>query len=786
MVTPTNEAVGYLEDDYSAAVRLRVLILEDNQRDAELFIQKLKETGFSFDADTVDTEQAFVASFQSRVYDLILSDYSIPEWSGLEAFRFVKRSGINIPFVLVTGTLGEEAAVDLIKEGVADYILKDRLARLPSAVRRALEEKRTRDEAARARQALRDSEEKVRLLLDSTAEAIYGINLEGHCTFCNPACVRLLGYDDPSDLLGKQMHALSHRTRPECTPRSVEECPICAAARAGRGIHLDEQLLWKKDGSSFPAECWSHPMLQDGKSIGSVVTFLDITERKQIEDNLRRVASVVESSQDAIISQTLDGIILTWNLGAEQIYGYSRSEVLGKPLAIIVPPDRQNEFQGILKKISWGENVEQLGTICVRKDGKQVPVSLSVSSIKDANGKIVGASVIARDITETKHLEEMFLQAQKMEAVGRLAGGVAHDFNNLLGVIIGYSDIVEARLKDDDPVRAKVAQIKKAGQGAARLTRQLLAFSRQQILDSRILDLNSVVTDVQKMLQRLIGADVEMVTSLCPNLATVKADQGQMEQVIMNLIVNSRDALPDGGTLTIETSNVELDDLYVLSHPELTAGSFVMLAVTDTGTGIDAETQKHIFEPFFTTKEQGKGTGLGLSTVYGVVKQSGGSISVSSEVGRGTTFKIYLPQTQAAAERDNPEPKRLFEGTETILVVEDEESLRKLTCEMLLENHYTVLEASNGFEAHEIAQLHEGPIHLLLTDVVMPRISGPSLAKSLMARNPNMKVLYMSGYMNSSVVQELAISGSEFLQKPFMSDTLTRKVREILGVSVLR
>lgn len=786
MVTPTNEAVGYLEDDYSAAVRLRVLILEDNQRDAELFIQKLKETGFSFDADTVDTEQAFVASFQSRVYDLILSDYSIPEWSGLEAFRFVKRSGINIPFVLVTGTLGEEAAVDLIKEGVADYILKDRLARLPSAVRRALEEKRTRDEAARARQALRDSEEKVRLLLDSTAEAIYGINLEGHCTFCNPACVRLLGYDDPSDLLGKQMHALSHRTRPECTPRSVEECPICAAARAGRGIHLDEQLLWKKDGSSFPAECWSHPMLQDGKSIGSVVTFLDITERKQIEDNLRRVASVVESSQDAIISQTLDGIILTWNLGAEQIYGYSRSEVLGKPLAIIVPPDRQNEFQGILKKISWGEKVEQLGTICVRKDGKQVPVSLSVSSIKDANGKIVGASVIARDITETKHLEEMFLQAQKMEAVGRLAGGVAHDFNNLLGVIIGYSDIVEARLKDDDPVRAKVAQIKKAGQGAARLTRQLLAFSRQQILDSRILDLNSVVTDVQKMLQRLIGADVEMVTSLCPNLATVKADQGQMEQVIMNLIVNSRDALPDGGTLTIETSNVELDDLYVLSHPELTAGSFVMLAVTDTGTGIDAETQKHIFEPFFTTKEQGKGTGLGLSTVYGVVKQSGGSISVSSEVGRGTTFKIYLPQTQAAAERDNPEPKRLFEGTETILVVEDEESLRKLTCEMLLENHYTVLEASNGFEAHEIAQLHEGPIHLLLTDVVMPRISGPSLAKSLMARNPNMKVLYMSGYMNSSVVQELAISGSEFLQKPFMSDTLTRKVREILGVSVLR
>ncbi|HXU22276.1 MAG TPA: PAS domain S-box protein [Verrucomicrobiae bacterium] len=785
MLTPIDQTMGHVHDGHSVPARLRVLILEDNQRDAELFIQKLKEAGCALDADTVDSEDAFVASLRSRVYDLILSDYSIPEWSGLEAFRFVKRSGINIPFILVTGTLGEEAAVDLIKEGVADYILKDRLARLPSAVRRALQEKLIRDEAGRARHALHDSEEKVRLLLDSTAEAIYGINLEGNCTFCNPACARLLGYDNPSDLLGKQMHSLSHHARVEGTPRSIDNCPICLAARAGRGIHLDERALWAKDGSSFPAECWSHPMLQDGKSIGSVVTFFDITERKQIEDNLRRVAAVVESSQDAIISQTLDGIILTWNLGAEQIYGYSRAEMLGKSLAMIVPPDRQSEFHGILKKISWGEKVEQLQTVRVKKDGTKVHISLSVSSIKDANGKIVGASAIARDITETKHLEEMFLQAQKMEAVGRLAGGVAHDFNNLLGVIIGYSDIVEGRLKEDDPVRAKVLQIKKAGQGAARLTRQLLAFSRQQILDSRILDLNSVVTDVQKMLQRLIGADVEMVTSLCPDLAPMKADQGQIEQVIMNLIVNSRDAMPDGGTLTIETSNVELDALYVQSHPELTAGSFVMLAVTDTGTGIDPEIQKHIFEPFFTTKEQGKGTGLGLSTVYGVVKQSGGSISVSSEVGRGTTFRIYLPQTHAVAERDSVESKRLFEGTETVLVVEDEESLRKLTCEMLLENHYSVLEASNGFEAHEISQLHEGPIHLLLTDVVMPRISGPSLAKSLVARHPNMKVLYMSGYMNSSVVQELAISGSEFLQKPFTSDTLTRKVREILGATVL-
>ena len=395
MTAPANETIGPLQDCNYVPTRLRVLILEDNQRDAELFIRKLQEAGFELDADTVDTEEAFVSSLRFRVYDLILSDYSIPEWSGLEAFRVVKRSGLNTPFVLVTGTLGEEAAVDLIKEGVTDYILKDRLTRLPSAVRRALDEKLTRDEAARARQALHDSEEKVRLLLDSTAEAIYGVNLQGDCTFCNPACARLLGYDNPSDLLGEQMHSLSHHTRAEGTPYSIVECPICMAIRAGRGIHLDEELLRKKDGSTFPAECWSHPMLQDGKSIGSVVTFLDITERKQIEDNLRRVAAVVESSQDAIISVTLDGIILTWNLGAEQIYGYLRAEILGKSLAIIVPPDWQSALEAILKKISWGEKVEQLETICVRNDGKHVPVSLSVSSIKDVTERL---SVLPRSL----------------------------------------------------------------------------------------------------------------------------------------------------------------------------------------------------------------------------------------------------------------------------------------------------------------------------------------------------------------------------------------------------
>ena len=897
----------------SASARFRVLILEDSPRDIELCIQELKKAGFELHADAADSEEAFAAKLESQDYDLILSDYRMPAWSGIEAFRFLKQSGKDIPFILVTGTLGEEAAVDLIKEGVADYILKDRLVRLPLAVRRALQEKATRDERRRAMQSLRESEERVRLLLDSTAEAIYGIDVQGNCTFCNAACVRLLGYDNTGELLGKTMHGLVHHTRTDGTLYPIEECQIYTAFLGGKGSHVDHEVLWRKDGSSFPAEYWSYPVVKDGKPIGSVVTFLDITERKraeqelrksearvrklvesniigiaigdlngklleaneaflklvgfttedlqsgemrwdsltppeyhvsdqqavehlrrtgvaspwekqffrkdgsrvsvligvttlvaangevecisfvlditerkQVEENLRQVAAAVESSHDAIISENLDGTILTWNLGAERMYGYSCGEVLGKSLGrVVVPRDRQAEFEDIRGKVKSGQKVEQFETIGLKKDGQQIPVSLTVSPIRDARGRVVGASVIARDITETRRMEEMFRQAQKMEAVGRLAGGVAHDFNNLLGVIIGYGEIVVDSLKEGDPRRAKVEQIKKAGHRAAGLTRQLLAFSRQQVLEPRVLNLNAIVTDVQKMLQRLIGEDVELITIPAPNLAPVKADQGQIEQVIMNLAVNSRDAMPEGGTLTVETANVEFDERNALSHPELTAGLFVMLRVTDTGTGMDAETQKHIFEPFFTTKEQGKGTGLGLATVYGVVKQSGGYISVQSEPGQGTTFRIYLPQVQASVETEQTlvGSNKVPYGTETILLVEDEESLRKLTCDVLVQSHYIVLEARDGLEALQIARQHTGPIHLLLTDVVMPRMNGPALAKQLAVQNPQMKVLYMSGYTGSSAsLQILADAQSQFLQKPFTPATLCWKLREVLGM----
>jgi CheY-like chemotaxis protein len=372
-----------------------------------------------------------------------------------------------------------------------------------------------------------------------------------------------------------------------------------------------------------------------------------------------------------------------------------------------------------------------------------------------------------------------------MEAIGQLSGGIAHDFNNLLSVIIGYSDLMEVRLPANDPLQKMCEQIKKAGQSAASLTRQLLAFSRQQVLEPKILDLNAIVRNVEKMLRRLIGEEIDFSTALEPALASIKADQGQIEQVIVNLVVNARDAMPHGGKLRIETANVYLDETYARIHPPQQAGPYVSLTVSDTGIGMDAETQAHIFEPFFTTKEIGKGTGLGLSTVYGVVRQSGGHIWVYSELGHGTTFKIYLPLTGRAPhlEKSSPKPAGSLRGTETILLVEDAQPLRELASSLLAEDGYTVLEAGHPEQAVEIAQKYDGPIHLLLTDMVMPGMNGRALAEKLAPIRPDMKVVYMSGYTAFSH-SALLDPDLVFLPKPFTKASLLSKLRQILTSDV--
>lgn len=471
---------------------------------------------------------------------------------------------------------------------------------------------------------------------------------------------------------------------------------------------------------------------------------------------------------------------LAVNDKAIQHYGYSREEFLAMTVREIRPPEELPAFD----RLHFGPEIEARSDRAgkhQRKDGSIIDVEVTRHTIKFRDRPC--GLVLSNDITQRKQLENQFRQSQKMEAVGRLAGGVAHDFNNLLTAITGYCDLLLSGLDEDLPLRRDLEEIKKAGDRAASLTRQLLAFSRRQVLQPKVLDLNEVVANIEKMLMRLIGEDIDLITVLHPQLASVKADPGQIEQVIMNLAVNSRDAMPGGGKLTIETANVDLDAQYARRHSEVQPGPYVMLAVTDTGLGMDEEIISHLFEPFFTTKGVGKGTGLGLSTVYGIVKQSGGHIWAYSEPGRGSSFKIYLPRAEKTLKEVEVEISSLAakQGSETILIVEDADVVRTLAKKVLQMNGYTVLEASNGPEALRLSQTLSGPIHLMVTDVVMPHMSGRELTERLAPLRPEMKLLYISGYPGNAIAHHGILDPeTAFLQKPFAPAALVRKVREVL------
>jgi signal transduction histidine kinase/CheY-like chemotaxis protein len=462
--------------------------------------------------------------------------------------------------------------------------------------------------------------------------------------------------------------------------------------------------------------------------------------------------------------------------------GWSKSEALQKNIKTLVAPEHLGLCNQMMRRIVQEEPLQHFEISMLRKDGRRTILETSARLIR-SNGKKEVVQGIARDVTEQRRLENMVRQSQKLEAIGRLSGGLAHDFNNLLCVISGHAEMLSEQLEPTDRATKSVTQIKKAADSAASLTRQLLAFSRKQVFHPQTMDLNAIVVETEKLLGRLIGERIEFFTSLDPELGDACVDPVQIEQVLVNLILNARDAMPQGGKLTIETSNVDLDEKHESIRSRIPAGNYVMFAVTDSGCGMDEETQNHIFEPFYTTKEIGKGTGLGLATVYGIVKQSGGFIWVYSELGRGTSFKVYLPRVEKSAARSRRAKRKMgaSKGTETVLLVEDAHPLRALIKEFLKDAGYQVLEAAEGNEAIRIASDFGGPIHLLLTDVVMPGLGGQQLAEQLARIRPSTKVLYMSGYPNDGIAHSgiLAV-GVSLLEKPFTRDILWRRVREAL------
>jgi len=511
--------------------------------------------------------------------------------------------------------------------------------------------------------------------------------------------------------------------------------------------------------------------------------------RKQQEEALRaseaRHRSLVESAVYGMYRSSLDGKFLDVNPALVKMLGYSSAEEL---MCVDMARDiylDSDQRAAVITAYHESGCLESCELRWKRKDGRSITVRLSGNVFKNEHGETLGFEMIAEDVSERRALEEQLRQSQKMEAVGRLAGGIAHDFNNLLTVMKGYSELMLDELDTNDPLRTEVDEIKKAADRAAALTRQLLAFSRQQVLAPKILDLNAVVGNMDKLLRRLLGEDIDLFTVLEPGLARVKADPGQIEQVIMNLAVNARDAMPNGGKLTIETANIDLDENYIRDHASVKPGVYVMVAVTDTGTGMTDKVKSRIFEPFFTTKEIGKGTGLGLSTVYGIIKQSGGYIWVYSEVGIGSTFKVYLPAVDAPAELPpgiTQQPAR--RGSETVLLVEDEDGVRALMRQVLHKHGYNVLESRHGGEALLMCERHCGKIDLLLTDVVLEQMSGRELAERLIKVRPEMKVLYVSGYADDAIVHHGVLNaGVAFLQKPFTTEALARKIRYVLDGS---
>ena len=629
---------------------VRILVLEDNDADAELVEVELRRAELDFTARRVVTRPDFERALREFLPDIIVSDHQLPQFSGVAALELARARAPHAPFILLTGSLDEETAVEYMKAGAADYILKGRLTRLGPAVRGALERERMKRQ-------LREREEYFRSLIEQAMDIIAVLDADGAVRYASPSVLPLLGYG-AEELVGQHIFDLVHPDDVGPALRVFAE-----GVATGQGGRLLELQVRHKDGTYRSLEAIGRYLLDD-------------------------------------------------------------------------------------------------------------PV-------------VRGVVINARDVTERRSLERQLLQAQKMEAVGRLAGGIAHDFNNVLTAIFGYADLLTEEFPAGSPARQDLEEIRKAATRASALTRQLLAFSRQQVLAPMVLSVNDLVDDVDKMLRRLVGEDVELRLNLARDAGNVRADSGQLQQVIMNLVVNARDAMPTGGKLVIETADAELTEQYAEPHQPVVPGRYVMLAVSDTGVGMDARTKARIFEPFFTTKEKGKGTGLGLSTVYGIVKQSGGYVWVYSELGHGTTIKLYLPRVDAPAEpQAPPRETATLTGTETILLAEDDDILRPLTKGLLAKLGYTVLDAESAEQALAVAGARQGPIHLLVADVVMPGASGRELARRLAQSRPETRVLYVSGYTDDAIVHHGMLDpGLKFLQKPFTPAALARKVREVLDAT---
>lgn len=799
----------------------RILVVDDDPGFRKTLSDILKIKGYV--AITVERGRAALEQIQAEAPAVALIDLKLEDMSGLALIKEIKALSAGIECIVLTGYASQTSAIEAINLGAYGYLQK------PYAVEQLLVMIRRAIEKRQAENALQRVAEQRQRLLQMAQSVISTLALDEVIRQTPQTLQEVLPYDffgfywfDEETKVLKPSLIVS----PEPFTESLSTWAIppgqgllSAVVDSGQealinNAHLDPRSVYP----AGPVPGCEHvivlPIRTKTKTLGALIvsriTDAPFTKEEfelaqlfnsyvslavenarlfeQTKLSEKRYRTLFEESKDAIFIITPEGRIVDANPAAVELSNYELREAL---LDVDITPylhTSPETLAQVEQTLLQQGFVKDFEFVIKRNDGRKLTVLGSITAVRDENGDLTAYQGIVRDITERKQLEAQLYQSQKMEAIGRLAGGVAHDFNNLLTVIKGYAGLLLSLQADEANQQSRdIEQIMQAAEQAATLTRQLLAFSRQQPLQPKIINFNQVMSYLEKMLRRLIGEDIDLRTILADDLGQVKADPGQIEQVIMNLVVNARDAMPQGGKLTVETANVELDENYTRHYVDVTPGAYVMLAVSDNGQGMDEETQTHIFEPFFTTKAPGQGTGLGLATVHGIVKQSNGHISVYSEPNQGTTFKIYLPQVNNSLEPVQPDALSVISqgGMETILLVEDNEMVRQLVRQVLDKNGYRVLEAHNGEAAIQLCKMDEAPIHLLVTDVIMPGgMNGYEVAKLLTSFYPSMKILYMSGYADEAIIQHgLLEKGAAFLQKPFTPKILAQKVREVLDTT---
>jgi two-component system cell cycle sensor histidine kinase/response regulator CckA len=761
--------------------RARILIVEDERIVARDIENRLTRLGYEVVGAARRGEDAVGMAEQLRP-NLVLMDIRLEgALDGVAAAQEI-RTRWQLPVVYLTAYADQDTLQRARVTEPFGYVLKPFDEReLHTAIEMALYKHH-------AECKLRASERRFAVTLGSIGDAVIATDSQGRITFMNSKAAALTGWP-PEEAAGRLLSEV-FRIINEQTRQPLED-PAVRVLRDGVTVALaNHAALLSRDGRELPIADSGAPIINDkGAVSGAVLVFHDVTEERRAEERLRaseeRYRSIFDNAIEGIFQSTPAWQLLTANRSLARILGYSSPEELTAslrdvPCQLLVEPERRAECARLLEERGIVQGFE---CQVYRKDGSKAWVSLSTRAVRDDQGRVRSYEGTLEEITERKLLEEQFRLAQKLEAVGRLAGGVAHDFNNLLTVINGCTAMLFRELRYSDPSRDLLVEIQKAGERATGLTRQLLVFSRKQTLQPQVVDLNEQIRQLAQVLRWLIGEQVELTLRTDPGLGLVKVDPAQLEQVLMNLAVNARDAMPHGGRLTIETQDVEPSASPAQTPCDVPPGRRARLAVSDTGHGMDEATKARIFEPFFTTKAVGQGTGLGLSLVHGVVRQSGGHIEVSSEVGRGSTFTISLPVVAEVARPDTELPGRfeIPKGTETVLLVDDDDAVRRLSGRILRSHGYTVIEARNGEEALQAARGSALPIDLLLTDVVMPRMGGRQLAAVLAAEQPGLKVLFVSGYTTENVDRaDVRERGEDYLPKPFTPLVLASKVREVL------